>query len=75
MSAAKKGKDYSGQGGKIVIQYDLNGNIIREWSYMTLINRELGYSVSTISSCCTGNRRRKNGDKSEYRGYIWKFKN
>ena len=52
---------------KPVIQYDLDGNFIKEWSSMHEIERELGFDHANISACCKGKR------KSAY-GFIWKYK-
>jgi hypothetical protein len=53
---------------KPIIQYDLNGNFIREWESGQQIKKELNYTPHHISACCTGK-------KKEYNGFIWKFKN
>lgn len=52
---------------KIILQYDLNNNFIKEWDSMTGISRELGISQSNISQCCRGIRK-------TYKKFIWKFK-
>lgn len=52
---------------KAVIQYDLYGNFIKEWDYMTKITEELGYDYTCISRCC-------NGTYKKSHGYIWKYK-
>ena len=41
---------------KKVNQYDLNGNFIREWNSLSDVNRELGYSLASLSECCNGTR-------------------
>lgn len=58
---------YNHQSSKPVLQYDLNGNFIREFPNAMEIKRELGFSNSYISSCC--NERYKKAY-----GFIWKFK-
>lgn len=50
-----------------VIQYDLNGNFIKEWDCINDIERELGYLHGNIVSCC------KKRYKQAY-GYIWRHK-
>lgn len=50
-----------------VVQYDLEGNFIKEWLSMMDIQRELGYPNSNISAVCRGKQ------KTAY-GFIWKFK-
>jgi group I intron endonuclease len=52
---------------KIVLQYDLNNNPIKEWESVTEIQDKLGYYNSNISACCN------NKQKTAY-GYIWKYK-
>ena len=54
-------------GSKIVFQYTLDGEFIREWSSISQINRELGFNIGAISNCITGR------SKSSY-GFIWKLK-
>lgn len=39
---------------KSVLQYDENGNFIKEFSSRTLAAKELGVSLSSISKCCLG---------------------
>ena len=51
---------------KPVIQKSLQGEVIRIWSSLMEIHRELGYSYGNISSCCRGNR------KSAYK-YLWEY--
>lgn len=52
---------------KPILQYDLEGNFIKEWAGGSEIKKELGYSPTHIYSCCTGKRNKS-------RGFIWKFK-
>lgn len=51
---------------RIVNQYDLDGNFVKQWASMMDIRREKGFFVSAISSCC----RKK--VKTAY-GYIWRY--
>lgn len=53
---------------KNVLQYDLNGNFIREWGSLTEAANNLNIKKASISSCCKG-RNKTSG------GYIWKLKN
>jgi len=54
---------------KPVLQYDLEGNFIKEWENRIVAAKSLGKtSQGAISECCSGKR------KSIY-GYIWKNKN
>lgn len=48
-------------------QYDLHGNLIKEWNSLNEINRELGYSQGNISMCC-------NGIWPTSYGFIWRYK-
>lgn len=52
--------------GKAVGQYDLEGNLIRTWSSMLKVEKELGYKSAQISKCCNGKI------KTSY-GFVWKF--
>lgn len=52
---------------KKVLQYDLEGNFIKEWDSAREIERELGYSNVSINQCCRGKIRKS-------KGFIWKFK-
>ncbi len=58
----------NGKTSKAVIQFDLNGKLIKEWISTNEIERQLGYIHSNISLCCNGKR------KTAY-GYVWKYKN
>lgn len=53
---------------KPVIQYDLQGNFIKEWKSAREIERCLGINYKYISACCRETR-------SNTCGFIWKFKN
>ena len=52
---------------KIVYQYDLNGNLIKEWDCAMEIKRELGFNNSFVSACA-------NGRCETAYGFIWKYK-
>lgn len=52
---------------KKVLQYDLNGNFIKEWESATKAQKQLKILQSNISACCRGVT--KTAGK-----YIWKFK-
>lgn len=52
---------------KPILQYDLQGNFIKEWDSATDVKKELGFNNSSITNCC------KNVSKSSY-NYIWKYK-
>ena len=56
------------KGNKAVLQYDLNGDFIKEYHSQRQTSRETGISRSNIGRCCRGER--KTASK-----YIWTFKN
>ena len=51
---------------KIVLQYDLKGNFIREWSSTMECGRN-GYNQGSVSACCRGKRK-------YHKDCIWKYK-
>lgn len=51
---------------KKINQYDLQGNFIKTWNSFMEIQRELGFSNSSIVCCCKGRVKKSNG-------YIWKY--
>jgi hypothetical protein len=51
-----------------VLQYDLKGNFIKEWSSQNEATKSLNKNGDGIGACCRGKQ------KSAY-GFIWKFKN
>ena len=53
---------------KPILQFDLNGNFIKEYESITLASKELNNSLNNISQCCLGRSRTS-------KGYIFKFKN
>ncbi|MCP5050378.1 MAG: hypothetical protein GY940_24660, partial [bacterium] len=53
---------------KTVLQFDLEGNFVREYQSITAAYRETGIAVGTISACITGVA--KSGA-----GFQWKVKN
>lgn len=52
---------------KPILQFDLQGNFIKEWKSQTEASISLNKSSSAINECCNNKR------KSAYK-YIWKFK-
>lgn len=52
---------------KVVLQYDLSGNFIREFDSVISISNEYGYNSGNIASCCRGVSLSANG-------YIWRYK-
>ena len=56
------------QNNKIILQFDLNCEFIKEWLSAREIERELGFNRINITKCCKGKY------KQAY-GYIWIYKN
>lgn len=52
---------------KAILQYDLQGNFIKEWVGAAEIERQLGIPHSNIGRTCKGKYKQSHG-------YIWKFK-
>jgi hypothetical protein len=57
----------STQPKKVVLQYDLLGNLIKEWFGLETIQKETGIDGSGISSCCRG-------FAITAGNYIWRYK-
>lgn len=53
---------------KPVLQYDLEGNLIKEWPSLNEVERQLGCNHSHITTVCKGERKTAGG-------FIWKYKN
>ena len=51
---------------KPVLQFDKNGNFIKEWESLTLASLELKILISGIGHCLKG-------DCKTYKGFIWKY--
>ncbi len=60
-------KKYIEKRNKKTLQYDLEGNFIKEWESIKSIAKELKISKSGISNCAKGKFK-------QFKGYIWKFK-
>lgn len=54
---------------KPVLQFDLNGNFVKEWSSLTEVSRQNNYDRSTISNVCL----KRYGAKTAY-GFKWEYK-
>lgn len=52
---------------KLIVQYDLYGNLIKEWCSTIEAANELGIRQGHISECCLGKRK-------SIGGFNWKFK-
>jgi hypothetical protein len=55
----------NGKKKKIVYQFDLDGNLIREWNGVKT-TEEGGFSSSCVSLCCSGKYKK-------HKGYIWSY--
>lgn len=53
---------------KRILQFDLNGNFIKEWESMNLAANATNVQHSGIRACCKGRYK-------QCKGYIWKYKN
>ena len=62
-----KENNVNGKCSKQVLQFSIDGMLIKEWSSQHEIERTLGYSHSHISKCCYGKL-------NQVYGYVWKFK-
>lgn len=60
-------KTTNGKCSKKVLQYNLEGDFIKEYPSIIEVERQLGFLNSNIVQCCKGNY------KQAY-GYIWKYK-
>ena len=63
---------------KPVLQFTLDGILIKEWESIREINRTLGYAQASIIACCKGQLKDSHTGKtypsnSAY-GYKWKYK-
>ena len=56
----------NGKLSKSVLQYDIQGTLIKQYPSTKEVEREAGYANTNISACCRGER------KQAY-GYIWKY--
>jgi hypothetical protein len=57
----------NGKKKKIVYQFDLDGNFIREWEGVKTTEEE-GFSSACVSLCCSGKYK-------QHKGYIWSYTN
>lgn len=51
-----------------VLQYDLKGNLIREWPSVKEVHRQTGWNFSNIANCC----RQLPHHKTVY-GFVWRY--
>lgn len=68
MSEAQKGLQAGANNSRArrIAQYDLQGNFIREWDYITAAANSLGVARQGINACCSGKRKTANG-------YVWRY--
>lgn len=63
---------------KKVLQFSLDGVLIKEWNSTREIERTLSFPNSAISSCCRGYQKDSHSGKvypvHQAFGYIWKYK-
>ena len=59
-------RPYKNNKGKITLQYDLDGNLIKEWFNAKTASKELGLEYISITECCTGKIKKS-------QGFIWKY--
>ena len=52
---------------KKIIQYNKQGNFIKQWDCIMEVERKLNIHNSSISACCKGKRKTAGG-------YIWRYK-
>lgn len=52
---------------KVILQYDINGDLLKEWSSITEASKELKINIGNISACCRQQRRSAGN-------FIWRFK-
>lgn len=49
-----------------VLQFNLDGNLIREWISLMEVSRQTGWSQGAISECCRGEYKTSHG-------YVWRY--
>lgn len=54
------------QKSKVVYQYSLSGELIKEWKSGKEVERQLGFDQGSISKCCSGKQKTCGGYKWEY---------
>lgn len=70
-------REIHGIGDKNVYQYNLNGELVKEWESARSAERETGLSQGHICECCRGGylnkRRGKWVNITQYKGYRWSY--
>lgn len=64
----KIGEKSKGRKNKIVLQYTLSGEFIKEWESLNAL-QNAGFNKPSIVEVCKNNTRRK-----KYKDYVWKYK-
>ena len=63
-----RNKKISQNAGRRILQYDLEGNLIRVWDSISNASRYYGVKRWTICGCCAGRQKTSCG-------YIWRYDN
>ena len=69
-SLKTKGVFNNPKNSKPVLQYNLDGILVKEWSSIAEVHRVLGYSTPNIVCCCQHKPRYHTSH-----GFIWEYKN
>lgn len=72
LSLAKLGKEVNN--GKVILQYDLDNNLIQEWSSITKASKNTGVCKDSIQKQAKANREGKKYMNGKVK-FIWKYKN
>ena len=65
---------HKSDGDKAVLQYDLEGNLIKEFKSASEASRILKISRSNICNVCNHRKNQKGYEYKTYKNYIWKWK-
>lgn len=57
-----------------ILQFDLSGNFIKEWSGLAEIHDELGFNKRAIQVVCNNYRDKIEKGSKQSKGFIWKYK-
>lgn len=58
----------SKNGGRPIVQYDLQGNFVKRWRSIAEVSRFYGVRRTTICGCCAGRQHTSCG-------YVWRYEN
>lgn len=61
-----KAKTNHPSNSKRVMQYDLQGNLVKEWPSAHEVKRQTGFDNSNISDCCLGKCK-------TFHGFVWRY--